>query len=1056
MASLSSISRRLLAGALAGFLAGAITHASEIQWRNDTPGTRLATASLAAPADGLPSLAATGDRHFIAQLHAPLTDATRALLGNAGVELLAPLGGNAFFASLAPGADTQALVQTGLLAAVGPITPDVKVHPFLWSGQIPEWATVDLDDQGTPKIGVYILLHGDVQLAEADGMLTGASGVVRDWLYTVNGVVAELPVTQVVTLASDDRVQWIEPALPQLSETNAENRAITGANIVQAAPYNLNGAGVTVMVYDGGIARASHVDFNGRLSTHDNSGLSGHATHVSGTIGGSGTANANNRGMAPGVNIVSFGFQYNGTGIFLYTNPGDIEADYGNAINNLGADISNNSIGTNTETNGFPCSIQGDYGVTDQVIDSIVRGSLGTPFRVVWANGNERQGSNCDIEGFGDYYSTAPPATAKNHLTVGALNANNDSMTSFSSWGPTDDGRLKPDVSAPGCQSGGDNGVTSCTSSSDTAYSVSCGTSMASPTVCGLAALLLQDYRAHFPGPDPRNSTLRAFFAHNAVDLGNVGPDYQFGYGSVRIQPTIDFVRQGFFYEDSIGQGGTATYQVNVAPGTPSLKITIAWDDPPGTPNVVPSLINDLDVRAISPGNVTHFPWTLNPANPGAPAVQTVRNSRDNIEQVFVSNPQAGLWTIEVVGFNVPQGPQVFSICGGPNLAAKGLRINLPGGSVNNFAPGVGESLAVQIQVAGESLVPGSPQLHFRYDGGAYQSMPLTSLGGENYTVNLPPPVCGATPEYYVSAEGSDSGVVTNPNGAPTNAYSAIVGGTVVLVSDEMETNAGWTVGAPGDTATTGIWNRMDPQPTIAQPGDDHTPAPGVACWVTDGNAGSGDGAFDVDGGATTLTSPTYNLGSSPEARISYWRWYSNSAGGAPNADIFRVQMSNNNGASFTAVETVGPSGPGTSGGWINYTFRAADILPVTAQMRLRFIAEDAATGSLIEAAIDDLLITEFQCSAVLDDCNGNGIVDSDDIASGRSIDSNGNGVPDECDPSDPCPEDCTGDGERDQADLALLLSCYNGGPCCDITGDGVTDQADLAALLAAYNSSCP
>ena len=254
-----------------------------------------------------------------------------------------------------------------------------------------------------------------------------------------------------------------------MSEWNDSNRARIGANTAQAAPYNLSGAGVTVLVYDAGTARATHQDFGGRLTVRDASGLIAHATHVSGTIGGSGVASGGTfKGMAPGVTLQSYGFQYDGTGIFLYTNPGDLQADYNQAINSFGADLANNSIGTNTETNGFDCAIQGDYGVTDQLIDSIVRGSLGTPFRIVWADGNERQGVRCDIEGFSSFYSTAPPATAKNHITVGALNSNDDTMTTFSSWGPTDDGRMKPDVSSAGCQSDADGGVTSCYSGSDT------------------------------------------------------------------------------------------------------------------------------------------------------------------------------------------------------------------------------------------------------------------------------------------------------------------------------------------------------------------------------------------------------------------------------------------------------------------------------------------------------------------------------------------------------------------------------------------------------------
>jgi alpha-tubulin suppressor-like RCC1 family protein len=485
-------------------------------------------------------------------------------------------------------------------------------------------------------------------------------------MSVVNGAVVELPVQRIADLAANDRVQWVEPPLPQLTGTNLENRGRIEASLAQAAPYNLTGQGVGVLVYDGGTARETHQGFGGRLHVRDwFPGNSRHATHVAGTIGGNGAGSASNqqKGMAPNVTMESYAYFPNGSGEIFYSDPGDLQSDYTEAIQTYGVDLANNSLGSNVEINPYACSIQGDYGVTDQLIDSIVRGSLGAPFRVVWANGNERQGSRCDVEGFGDYYSIAPPAGAKNHITVGALNSNDDSMTSFSSWGPTDDGRMKPDVAAPGCQSNGDFGVTSTGDVSDTEYYVACGTSMAAPTVTGAVSLLLEDYRARFPGPDPRNSTLKVLLAQTATDVGNVGPDYQTGYGSVRIKQAIDLMRgTARFLESDVSQGGVRTYAVNVPSRTSQLKATVAWDDYPGTPNVSPALINDLDVIIRAPNGTVYYPWTLNPASPGSAAVRTARNFRDNLEQVRVDSPAAGWWSIEVSGFNVPQGPQTFSV----------------------------------------------------------------------------------------------------------------------------------------------------------------------------------------------------------------------------------------------------------------------------------------------------------------------------------------------------------------------------------------------------------
>jgi hypothetical protein len=303
------------------------------------------------------------------------------------------------------------------------------------------------------------------------------------------------------------------------------------------------------------------------------------------------------------------------------------------------------------------------------LIDAAVRGSLsgGVPYRIVWAAGNERQGSRCDVEGYGDYYSTAPPAGAKNHLAIGALNSNDDSMTSFSSWGPTDDGRLKPDFCAPGCQNGDDGGVTSCSSSGNTSYTVFCGTSMACPTTTGIVALMLQDYRVQFGGPDPRNSTLKVLLAHTATDVLDDGPDYRSGYGSVRAPDAIDLMRTGFFSEKELGQGETQFFTAFVTPQDDELKVTLAWDDFEGTPNVTAALVNDLDLHVFSPSGVEHFPWTLNPLSPSAAAVRTGRDHVNNIEQVRVDSPEAGGWRIEVRGFNVPSGPQSFSICATPD-----------------------------------------------------------------------------------------------------------------------------------------------------------------------------------------------------------------------------------------------------------------------------------------------------------------------------------------------------------------------------------------------------
>ncbi|HPA40630.1 MAG TPA: S8 family serine peptidase, partial [Candidatus Hydrogenedentes bacterium] len=647
---------------------------SPIEWKNSvsSPGG----AASAAVVLGNPA-----PRHVVVQFGAPLKPGARESLRGAGLDLLAYLGSNAYFAAFS-GADkaADAASAAGMVAAQE-ILPAQKMHPRVAAGDwpahaaatLPTYALGGVEEKGAAEVltvAVYVVFHEDVDQATAGAEAVARhGGAVKGGMTGVNAVVAWLPAANVAALAAEDCVQWIEPVLPKMGPVNDSNRVVTQADAAQTAPYNLDGTGVNVLVYDAGTARGTHLDFGGRLTVRDGSGMIDHATHVAGTVGGSGAASGGTyRGMAPGVTIQSYGFEDDGSGTFLYTNPGDIEADYTAAVNTYGAVIANNSIGTNTAANGFPCEYEGDYGVTDQVIDALVRGSLGSPMRIVWANGNERGNGRCGTE----YHTTAPPACAKNHITVGALNSNNDTMTSFSSWGPTDDGRIKPDISGPGCQSNDDGGVTSCDVASDTAYTTMCGTSMAAPTVTGLCALILQDFKALHPAdPLPRNSTLKVLLAHNAVDVGNIGPDYLFGYGSVRVTDTIDFMRGGSFREDSLDQGEAMFYIVPVTAGDPFLKVTVAWDDAPGAVNTIPELVNDLDLTLTAPdGTTVHYPWTLDPANPSAPAVQTQADHRNNIEQVFVNAPAEGNWIISVAGTSVPSGPQVFSLAASPALYA--------------------------------------------------------------------------------------------------------------------------------------------------------------------------------------------------------------------------------------------------------------------------------------------------------------------------------------------------------------------------------------------------
>ncbi|MCP4837647.1 MAG: S8 family serine peptidase, partial [Phycisphaera sp.] len=634
----------------------------------------------------LASLASRTDaRHLIVRLVEDLDRPGRDRIAEEGIQLLSCLGPRTWIASTSPAVAERAASFSDRIEWAGPLPREAKLHPFLAAGGVPEW-TIDrraleafiegrdadvervveqITESDDPIVALYVLAQGDIELGGFTALLEAGGVEIRSRMNTVNGLLVRSRMSMIDRILDLDETLWVEPALPPLSSNNASNRVNTQVDVVHQAPYGLDGDGVVVMVYDGGYADASHPDFGGRLTVRDSSGQSTHGTHVSGTVGGDGSnSGGTHKGMAPAVTIESYGFEQEG-GLsegFLYTDPGDIEADYSDAINNWGAVIANNSIGTNTAPNGYPCEWTGDYGVTSNLIDAVVRGDLGGDIRIVWANGNERQTTRC-----GDLFNTtAPPACAKNHITVGASNSDDDSITSFTSWGPADDGRIKPDISAPGCENGDDGGVTSTFPGGG--YGAYCGTSMATPTVTGISALIVQEWRRLHPGePDLSNAGLKALLANSGDDLGQPGPDCQYGFGTVRARQAIDSLRADGVIESAIGNGATGEHLVIVQPGESMLRITLAWDDEPASPLPAAALVNDLDLVVTSPTGQVFDPWTIDPSDPGAAATRSGPDRLNNMEQVSVSDPTPGAWRVQVVGHAVPVGPQTYAVSSTPN-----------------------------------------------------------------------------------------------------------------------------------------------------------------------------------------------------------------------------------------------------------------------------------------------------------------------------------------------------------------------------------------------------
>lgn len=303
-------------------------------------------------------------------------------------------------------------------------------------------------------------------------------------------------------------------------------------------------------------------------------------------------------------------------------------------------------------------------------------------YLIVLAAGNDRgEGpSNAgngqpEVDGGDDGYDCIDPrGVAKNLLTVGAVKNVEEYegpysviMSSFSCWGPADDGRIKPDIVGKGVA------VYSTNNTSNTSYRELQGTSMSAPNVSGSMAMLQYHYQETHNGIPMRSATLKGLVLHTADEAGDYpGPDYKFGWGlmnSERASQIIsDDVGQEVLDELELTSGNVYSRDVYVPAGG-DFTITICWTDPAGIPTSdqlnpsTPMLVNDLDLKILDESSNTYYPWRLQRDNPSAAATNISKNYVDNIEKVEIHNAEGGIYTIHVdYAGSLSGGSQDFSL----------------------------------------------------------------------------------------------------------------------------------------------------------------------------------------------------------------------------------------------------------------------------------------------------------------------------------------------------------------------------------------------------------
>jgi subtilisin family serine protease len=466
-----------------------------------------------------------------------------------------------------------------------------------------------------------------------------------------------------------------------ISVDNAGAAATTNAD--RLAPggelgLNLEGRDMVIGVWDGGSLN-DHLEFDTRIIQTEGAALSDHATHVTGTIAASGI-NANAKGMAPAARIVSWDFnndfpemvsmaRTDQTSLLLSNH------SYGAIIGwrfdaGVWTWFGNASI-SNNEDYRF-----GFYSTTARTWDDL---AFNAPYYTICKSaGNERTDAGngtrpADCDGGSGFDCIGDVASAKNIITIGAVakaptytDASSVVMSSFSSWGPTDDGRIKPDFVGAGVN------LFSTFSSSTTAYGALSGTSMATPNVTGSLALL-QELNQKLTGNFMKASTLKALAIHSTQEAGlNPGPDFKFGWGLLDVEAAAKLMLMHdesnvWINEEVLANNGT--FEINLTPvaGT-KITATIVWTDPAGTSpaaSLDPTdrmLVNDLDIRIVDENGGEVFPWTLNAGEPNEEAKKG-DDTRNNVEKIEFDNPDPRNYKLVVTHKGqLANGEQAFSI----------------------------------------------------------------------------------------------------------------------------------------------------------------------------------------------------------------------------------------------------------------------------------------------------------------------------------------------------------------------------------------------------------
>ncbi len=577
-------------------------------------------------------------RYILVQFFNIPNESKQRTLEQSGIQLLSYLPQHSYVAKLSLSVSESELPAFDIRAVV-PMQPAWKMATNLQKmALVPSHAR-----EGDEVVKANVKVMEGENRNELATALKNMGVVLLEQMPDNQTLVVKTIFTQIEKIASIPLVEWIEPINPETVPKNLTGVTNHRAGVLQSTlsgQRGLSGQGVVVGIGDGGYVRP-HFDFdNGRLrnlNINTTASYGDHGDHVAGTVGGAGVLNPAYKGMAPKCILIT-----DQSSQIVYNAPSYIATQ--------GMVLTNNSYGF-----GIACPATGGYS-TYIGVSNTIDNQLRTFPKLLhcFAASNDGSVSPCGdyTGGFGTI--SLGFGTAKNALVVGAV-SEADALAGFSSRGPTQDGRVKPEICGVG---------TSVLSTiPNNTYGSKQGTSMSTPGVTGTLALLYERYKQSHNGQNPDAALIKAVACNTADDIGNPQVDYRHGYGRINGLRAVQSLENNTYYSNNISQGNTQDVILTMPAGLAQVRVMLYWPDRQANSGASPCLVNNLNLEVIDPLAVTYNPWILDPtpANNNVNAVRGVDNL-NNIEQVTITNPAAGNYTIRVTAPVVPFGPQNYYV----------------------------------------------------------------------------------------------------------------------------------------------------------------------------------------------------------------------------------------------------------------------------------------------------------------------------------------------------------------------------------------------------------